>query len=75
MRVRVSDEHDVAAFIAFVRAHAFRARKRSRTLVEIAPLVALGERTDRGRVVRLIDDWQAETPGARAELVPEDPRA
>jgi predicted GNAT family N-acyltransferase len=67
--VRVSDEAEMDEFLHFVRARHFLARKRSRTLVHVTPLVALSERTDRGRVARLIGEWEARNAGRRAELL------
>jgi hypothetical protein len=71
MRVRVGHDADTDDFVRFVRARHFLARKRSRTLVHVTPLVALSEQTDRARVVQLIGEWEAENPGGRAELLPD----
>ncbi len=69
MRVRLSNEADMGDFLRFVRARHFLAQKRSRTLVHVVPLVSLSEKTDRGRVARLISEWEAENAGRRAEVL------
>lgn len=69
MRVRVATESDMDEFLRFVRARHFLARKRSRTLVHVTPLVALSEQTDRARVARLISEWEGQHAGRRAELL------
>jgi hypothetical protein len=69
IRVRVSNEADMGDFLRFVRARHFLAQKRSRTLVHVLPLVSLSEQTDRGRVARLISEWEAQNAGRRAEVL------
>jgi hypothetical protein len=69
MRVRVGHDADTDDFVHFVRARHFLARKRSRTLVHVTPLVPLSEQTDRARVAQLIGEWEAENPGTDAELL------
>ena len=69
MRVRLSNEADMGDFLRFVRARHFLAQKRSRTLVHVHPLVSLSEQTDRGRIARLISEWEAENAGRRAEVL------
>jgi len=56
-------------FLRFVRARHFLAQKRSKTLVHVVPLVPLSEKTDRGRVARLVSEWEAQNAGRRAEVL------
>jgi hypothetical protein len=35
----------------------------------VLPLVSLSEKTDRGRVARLINEWEAQNAGRRAEVL------
>jgi hypothetical protein len=69
IRVRVGNEADMGEFLRFVRARHFLAQKRSKTLVHVVPLVSLSEQTDRGRVARLVSEWEAQNAGRRAEVL------
>jgi hypothetical protein len=69
MRVRISDGGRASELVAFFRARDFLAVKRSRTLLEVSPLVTLSDGADRGRVVRVLDEWEAANPEAAADLL------
>ncbi len=68
MLVRITDPHLVGDLVRFLRGHEYLAVQNGRDTVEVAPINSVSARSDRTRLRRLLDEWQAEHPGATAEI-------
>jgi hypothetical protein len=67
--IRLSDPGHGNSFLAFFRAHDYQVDTLTPSLLDVCPLNILSRKGDRERVTRHIEAWQANNPGASAEVV------
>ena len=68
MRVRISDPDLAPELVEFFRARPFLAVRRGSWTIDVEPINVVSERADRGRVLRLLDEWAEDHPGVVARL-------
>ncbi len=69
MLVRVSDPNLSGDLVRFLRRQDYLAVQKGRDIVEAAPINSVSARADRNRLRRELNEWLAEHPEAKAEVL------
>jgi hypothetical protein len=70
--VRISDPSLAPDLVAFFRRNAFLAVQEADATIDVLPIPARSEESDRVRIGRYVEAWLADHPGVVAELVDAD---
>ncbi|HEV3407217.1 MAG TPA: hypothetical protein VG079_00895 [Gaiellaceae bacterium] len=70
--VRISDPSLTPDLVAFFRRNAFLAVQEAEATIDVLPIRAGSEESDRVRIGRYVEAWLADHPGVVAELVDDD---
>ena len=69
MPVRISDPSLAPNLVEFFRRNAFLAVQETEGTIDVLPIHARSEESDRVKIGRYVEAWLADHPGVAAELV------